>query len=50
MSLADEAERGIVVRSFPERPWVRASVGAWNDESDLARLVDALGPAPAQAA
>jgi selenocysteine lyase/cysteine desulfurase len=36
------AEHGVVVRNIPDRPWLRASVGAWNDESDLQRLVEAL--------
>jgi L-cysteine/cystine lyase len=36
------AELGIVVRSVPNRPWLRASVGAWNAEEDLERLVAAL--------
>jgi selenocysteine lyase/cysteine desulfurase len=36
------AERGIVVRNIPGRPWLRASVGAWNDERDLERLVENL--------
>jgi L-cysteine/cystine lyase len=36
------AERGCVVRSIPGRPWLRASVGAWNDENDLERLLDSL--------
>jgi selenocysteine lyase/cysteine desulfurase len=36
------AERGVIVRDIPGRPWLRASVGAWNDESDLDRLVAAL--------
>jgi selenocysteine lyase/cysteine desulfurase len=36
------AERGVVVRNIPDRPWLRASVGAWNDEGDLERLLDAL--------
>jgi L-cysteine/cystine lyase len=36
------AERGIVIRNIPGRDWLRASVGAWNDESDLQRLVEAL--------
>jgi L-cysteine/cystine lyase len=36
------AERGVVLRDIPGRPWLRASVGAWNDEDDLARLLDAL--------
>ena len=39
------AERGVVVRSIPGRPWLRASVGAWNDEDDLDRLITALSPA-----
>jgi L-cysteine/cystine lyase len=43
-----EAERdalaaaGVVLRNIPGRPWLRASVGAWNDESDLDRLLAAL--------
>jgi selenocysteine lyase/cysteine desulfurase len=36
------AERGVIVRNIPDRPWLRASVGAWNDEHDLERLVEAL--------
>jgi len=36
------AEKGVVVRNIPDRPWLRASVGAWNDERDLERLIDAL--------
>ena len=36
------AEKGIVVRNIPGRPWLRASVGAWNDEGDLDRLLEAL--------
>lgn len=36
------AERGIVIRNIPDRDWLRASVGAWNDEHDLERLVEAL--------
>lgn len=36
------AEQGIVVRDIPGRPWLRASVGAWNDEGDLERLVGTL--------
>ena len=35
-------ERGVMVRSVPGRPWVRASVGCWNDEDDLDRLVEGL--------
>ena len=36
------AAHGVVLRDIPERPWLRASIGAWNDEDDLARLLDAL--------
>jgi selenocysteine lyase/cysteine desulfurase len=36
------AEAGIIVRNIPGRPWLRASVGAWNDEGDLDRLVGTL--------
>lgn len=36
------AQAGVVLRDIPGRPWLRASVGAWNDEQDLARLVEAL--------
>jgi L-cysteine/cystine lyase len=43
-----EAERdalaaaGVLLRNIPGRPWLRASVGAWNDESDLDRLLAGL--------
>jgi selenocysteine lyase/cysteine desulfurase len=36
------ASRGVLVRNIPGRPWLRASVGAWNDEGDLERLVGSL--------
>jgi L-cysteine/cystine lyase len=36
------AERGCVVRNIPGRPLLRASVGAWNDENDLERLLGSL--------
>jgi selenocysteine lyase/cysteine desulfurase len=36
------AEQNVVVRHLPGTPYVRASVGAWNDESDLERLLAAL--------
>lgn len=36
------AQAGVVLRNVPGRPWLRASVGAWNDESDLERLLAAL--------
>ena len=35
-------ERGVVVRELPGTGLVRASVGWWNDESDLERLVEGL--------
>jgi selenocysteine lyase/cysteine desulfurase len=38
------AARGVLLRDIPGRPWLRASVGAWNDERDIARLIDALDP------
>jgi L-cysteine/cystine lyase len=37
------ADQGIVIRDLPGAARLRASVGAWNDEDDLARLVAALG-------
>jgi selenocysteine lyase/cysteine desulfurase len=36
------AARGVLLRDIPGRPWLRASVGAWNDERDLDRLLEAL--------
>ena len=36
-------ERDVVVRELPGTGLVRASVGWWNDESDLERLVQGLG-------
>lgn len=36
------AEAGVVVRDLPGTPYLRASVGAWNDESDLERLLAGL--------
>ena len=36
------AGAGVIVRDLPGRGLVRASVGWWNDESDLERLVAAL--------
>jgi L-cysteine/cystine lyase len=36
------AAAGVVLRDLPGTPLVRASVGAWNDESDLERLLAAL--------
>ncbi len=36
------AEQGVAIRNIPGRQWLRASVGAWNDEGDLERLVGSL--------
>lgn len=36
------SQAGVIVRELPGRPWLRASVGAWNDEEDFERLVSAL--------
>jgi L-cysteine/cystine lyase len=38
------ANAGIIVRNIPGRPWLRASVGAWNDDDDLNRLLGMLSP------
>jgi L-cysteine/cystine lyase len=35
-------EAGVVIREMPKLGWLRASVGWWNDESDLERLVTAV--------
>jgi L-cysteine/cystine lyase len=35
-------ERGVIIRDLPSSGLLRASVGWWNDESDLERLVEAL--------
>jgi selenocysteine lyase/cysteine desulfurase len=42
------AEAGVVIRNLPGRPLLRASVGAWNDDTDLERLLGGLEP-PARA-
>jgi selenocysteine lyase/cysteine desulfurase len=36
------AERGVIVRNIPDRALLRASVGAWNNQHDLERLLQAL--------
>jgi L-cysteine/cystine lyase len=36
------AEVGVIVRAIPGRPWLRASVGAWNSDEDLERLLAAI--------
>ncbi|HEY1688415.1 MAG TPA: aminotransferase class V-fold PLP-dependent enzyme [Solirubrobacteraceae bacterium] len=35
---------GVLLRDIPGTGMLRASVGAWNDEHDLQRLIDALAP------
>lgn len=37
------AASGVVLRDLPGRGLLRASVGAWNDDRDLERLLDGLG-------
>jgi selenocysteine lyase/cysteine desulfurase len=39
------AEAGVAVRYLPGTPYLRASVGAWNDEGDLERLLSSLAAA-----
>ncbi len=41
-TLARCTAAGVVIRDLPGRGLLRASVGAWNDESDLQRLLGAL--------
>ena len=36
------SDAGVAIRNLPGTPYLRASVGAWNDESDLERLLAAL--------
>src|ERR1019366_7949190 len=44
------AEAGVILRNIPDRPWLRASVGAWNDENDLDRLLTTLPGRPSPGA
>lgn len=39
------ADTGVVVRDLPNTPYLRASIGAWNDDEDLERLLAAAAPA-----
>lgn len=39
------SEQGVAIRNLPGTPYLRASVGAWNDESDLDRLLSSLDAA-----
>jgi L-cysteine/cystine lyase len=41
-AVARLAREGVIVRSLPGTSYLRASVGAWNDESDLERLLAEL--------
>jgi L-cysteine/cystine lyase len=34
----------VIVRNLPGTPYLRASVGAWNDEGDIERLLGTLTP------
>jgi L-cysteine/cystine lyase len=36
------AGSGVLIRNLPGTPYLRASIGAWNDERDLERLLEAL--------
>ena len=38
------AEAGFIVRSIPSHGYVRASVGAWSSEEELAELVALAAP------
>jgi L-cysteine/cystine lyase len=38
------AQAGVIVRNLPGTPYLRASVGAWNDEGDIERLLGTLTP------
>jgi L-cysteine/cystine lyase len=42
-AVARLAERDVVVRELPGTGLIRASVGWWNDESDLQRFADGVG-------
>lgn len=44
------ADAGVVVRELPGTSCLRASVGAWNDEADLERVLGALGAGTSRAA
>jgi selenocysteine lyase/cysteine desulfurase len=41
-TVAELYEQGVLVRELPATDYVRASVGWWNDENDLQRLVAGL--------
>jgi L-cysteine/cystine lyase len=37
-------DEGFVLRAIPGTPWVRASVGAWNDDEEIERLAALAAP------
>jgi selenocysteine lyase/cysteine desulfurase len=39
------ADAGVSIRNLPGTPYLRASVGAWNDDEDLGKLLSALAAA-----
>ena len=41
-TVARLAQRDVAIRFLPGTPYLRASVGAWTDETDLDRLLEAL--------
>ena len=41
-SVANLSQAGVIIRNLPGTAYLRASVGAWNDETDLDRLLEAL--------
>jgi L-cysteine/cystine lyase len=41
-TVARLAQRDVLIRFLPGTPYLRASVGAWTDETDLDRLLEAL--------
>jgi selenocysteine lyase/cysteine desulfurase len=44
LELARLTDAGVIMRGLPGTPWLRASVGAWNDEHDVQRLLDIVTP------
>ena len=41
-AVAHLEDKGVRLRTVPDRGWLRVSVGYWNDETDLDRLLDGL--------
>ncbi len=44
------AEQGVLVRYIPQTPYLRISIGAWTDDTDIERFCDGLGGFLARAA